>query len=195
MTSVPRIDAPTLATARLRLRPWQPDDRAWFVALRADPEVSRFLGDGQPQPAGEASAEFEWASSEWARVGLGPWAVEERSTGMRVGYVGLPLWREGAPEEAVEIGYGYARDAWGKGYATEAAAAAIRWAFEVRRLDSLVALTAPENHASQRVLAKLGFTQDGDFERPYGQRRFFKASRAAFEASPGYLAHYHAPSD
>lgn len=186
MTSVPRIDAPTLETARLRLRPWRPDDRPWYVALRADPEVSRFLGDGRPQPDDAASADFEWASSEWARVDLGPWAVEERSTGKLVGYLGLPLWREGTPEEAVEIGYGYARDAWGKGYATEAAAAAMRWAFEVRGLDSLVALTAPENRASQHVLAKLGFMRDGEVEVEYGRGAFFRVTRAAFEASPPF---------
>lgn len=188
MNAVPRIDAPTLETARLRLRPWQPDDRAWYLALRADPEVSRFLGDGRPQPDDAASADFEWASSEWPRVGLGPWVVEERSTGMRVGYVGLPLWREGTPEEAVEIGYGYARDAWGNGYATEAAAATMRWAFEVRGLHSLVALTAPENRASQHVLAKLGFTRDGEAAGQHGPRSFFRVTRADFEASPPFQA-------
>ncbi len=184
VTSLARVNAPTLETARLRLRPWQPDDLAWYVALRADPEVSRFLGDGRPQPHDAASADFEWASAEWARVGVGPWAVEERSTGMRVGYCGLPLWREGTPDEAVEIGCGYARDAWGKGYATEAAAAAMRWAFEARGLDSLVALTSPENRASQHVLGKLGFTRDGDAEGQHGRGAFFRVTRAAFEASP-----------
>lgn len=188
MTSVPRIDAPTLETARLRLRAWQPGDLAWFVAVRADPEVSRFLGDGRPQSAGEASTYFEWGHAEWARIGLGGWAVEERSTGRLVGYCGLSLWREGTPAEAVEIGYGYARDAWGKGYATEAAAAAMRWAFEVRGFDSLVALTWPENRASQQVLAKLGFTRDGEAEGQHGRRSFFRVTRAAFEASPPFEA-------
>lgn len=177
--------APTLESARLRLRAWQRDDLAWYAALRADPEVSRFIG---PQSAGEATTDFEWATSEWARVGLGPWAVEERWTVMRVGYIGLPVWREGTAEEAVEIGYGYARDAWGKGYATEAAAAVVRWAFEARGLDSLVASTSPENRASQHVLEKLGFTRDGEAEGQHGLGAFFRVTRANFEASPAFEA-------
>ncbi len=123
------------------------------------------------------------------RVGarrLGGWAVEERSTGLPVGYCGLPLWREGTPEEAVEIGYGYARDAWGRGYATEAAAAAMRWAFEARDVDSLVAFTARENHASQHVLAKLGYAPQGEVETQHGRASFFRVTRAAFEASTAY---------
>jgi RimJ/RimL family protein N-acetyltransferase len=188
VTSVPRIDAPTLETARLRLRAWQPEELAWYLALRADPEVSRFLGDGHPESASEARISFEWGIAAWARLGLGGWAIEERSTWILVGYCGLPLWREGTPEEAVEIGYGYARDAWGKGYATEAAAAAMRWAFEVRGFDALVALTSPENRASQRVLAKLGFTRDGEAEARYGRGPFFRVTRPAFEASPPFQA-------
>ncbi len=188
MTSAPRFDPPTLETTRLRLRPWHPDDREWYVALRADPDVARYLGDGHPQPTAARRADFERACAEWTRIGLGPWAVEERSTGIRVGYCGLPLWREGTPEEAVEIGYGYAPDAWGRGVATEAAAAAMRWAIEVRGVPFLVALTWPENLASRHVLAKLGFAYEGHVDTGHGPRSFFRVSRAAFEASPGCRA-------
>ncbi|MFN8639898.1 MAG: GNAT family N-acetyltransferase [Dehalococcoidia bacterium] len=185
---------PTIETPRLRLRPWQPEDLAWYAALRADPEVSRFLGDGHPQSPSDARAVFERTIAEWGRVGLGPWAVEDRFTRERVGYCGMPIWREGTSEEAVEIGYGYARDAWGRGYATEAGAAAMRWAFEVRGCESMVALTWPENVASQHVLAKLGFRRDGDVETQDGRRSFFRVSRADFEASPGFRSN-RAPSD
>ena len=188
MTSIRRVDAPTLETRRLRLRPWELEDRAWYVALRADPRVSRFLGDGHPQPAHEASSDFEWAHAEWARTGLGGWAVQERSTRALVGYLGLPLWRRGTPEEAVEVGYGYAFGAWGKGYATEAAAAAVRWTLETTGLDSLVALTSPEHFASQRVLAKVGFTRHGDADGQHGRAAFFRVTRASFEASPAFEA-------
>lgn len=183
MTDVRRKDAPTLETTRLLLRAWRPEEIAWYVALRADPEVSRFV---HPQSAGEVGADFDWAIAEWARTGIGGWAVEEHSTGILVGYLGLPLWRKDTPKEAVEIGYGYAREAWGKGYATEAAAAALRWAFEVRALDSLVALTAPENHASQHVLSKVGFRRDGEAEGQHCRALLFRLARADFEASWGF---------
>jgi RimJ/RimL family protein N-acetyltransferase len=188
VTSVPGIDVPTIETARLRLRGWQPDDVAPYTAMRADPEVARYLGNGQPQTAAEVRAGLEWGLGEWARLGLGRWAVEERSNGTFVGYCGLLLWREGTSEEVGELGYGYAREAWGKGYATEAAAAAMHWGFEVGGHDSLVALTWPENRASQHVLAKLGFTPEGEADGQYVRLSFFRVTRAVFEASPPFRA-------
>jgi RimJ/RimL family protein N-acetyltransferase len=169
---------PTLETARLRLRAWQPADLEPYVAMRADPEVSRYHGDGRPQSASKAETGLEWA-----RLGLGRWAVEKRATGSLIGCCGLVLWREGTPEEAGKLGYGFARDAWGKGYGTEAGAAAMHWAFDERGFSELVALTWPENAGSQHVLAKLGFEQDGEADGQYLSMSFFRVRRAAFAAS------------
>jgi RimJ/RimL family protein N-acetyltransferase len=176
---------PTLKTPRLLLRAWQPSDFWPYAAMRADPEVARYLGNGEPQSEAEVRTVLEWGASEWARLGMGRWAVEQRASRAFIGYCGLLLFHEGEADEACELGYGYARHAWGHGYATEAGAAALRWAFEERGYEDAVALTWPENVASQHVLAKLGFVSAGEADGQYRRLRLFRVTRAAFEASPG----------
>lgn len=155
----PRI--PTVATERLTLRAFTPADRAAYAALRADPEVVRYL------PGGEALVPFaqEIADSRIAAFrdgwseGYGVWAVEETATGTFVGQAGLASMERSAE---VEVLYALTRPFWGRGYAREAAAAALRFGFEAVGLPRIVAFVVPENVASTRVLAAVGLKPTGD---------------------------------
>ena len=154
---------PELTTDRLILRRWRPEDRAPFAAMNADPEVMRHVGDGSPLTGDESDALVDRIESGFDQHGFGLWAAVERESDRFVGFVGLAV-PTFLPEilPAVEIGWRLARYAWGRGYATEGARAAARFAFEEAGLDRIVSICHPDNAASLRVMDKLGMEFDRD---------------------------------
>ncbi len=166
-----RVDIPTLTTPRLILRAPDPiTDLDYMAAYNADAEAMRFIGDGSVQGREDARVALEGFVAEWDRWGHGRWTVALRSTGVPIGNCGFVRWREGEEDERPELASGFVREAWGRGYATEAARAALRWAFTTLPFDQVVALTHPANVASQRVLAKLGFAAVGEVVPSHGRR-------------------------
>lgn len=144
--TVPRVE-----TERLLLREWRDDDLDAFAEMSGDPEVMRFLGGAQSRI--ETWTRMAMHSGHWALRGYGNWAVERRADGVLVGRAGL--WNpEGWP--GLEVGWKFARSAWGHGYATEAARAAIDWAWAELEIPDLISIIEPENLASVRVAEKLG---------------------------------------
>ena len=167
----PPVDIPTLRTGRLVLRaPDPPGDLDYMAQYNADAAAMRYIGDGSVRTREEAKAGLEGFVAEWARCGHGRWTVALRENGEAVGNCGFVRWREGEADERPELAYGYLRAAWGRGYATEAATAALTWAFAALPFDEVVALTHPDNAASQHVLAKLGFAVVGDVVPAHGRR-------------------------
>ena len=165
MTDLDRIRE--LFTERLRLRQWVDADRAPFAALNADPEVMRYF----PAPLDEAAsnAYVDRIREHFAEHGYGLWAVETRHDGRFIGYVGLwPVGFDADFTPAVEIGWRLASQAWGRGYAPEAAEAAAADGFERLGLHEIVSFTAVGNAPSRRVMEKLGMTRDSDedFDHP-----------------------------
>ena len=150
---------PTLATDRLLLRAFEPRDESAYLAMMADPEVTRFLGDGRPLNEADAWRQLALILGHWTLRGFGLWAVEERATGELVGRVGC---LEPAGWPGFEIGWVLARPFWGKGYATEAARAALQFARDVLERDRIISLIRPGNDASIRVAEKLGAAPDGE---------------------------------
>ncbi len=140
-----------LETERLILRQWAAKDFAPFADYFADEETARYVG-------GVADRDQAWRRmasqiGHWVLLGFGYWAVEEKGNGIFAGCVGL--WRSpGWPE--LELGYWLVPAAWGKGYATEAGAAARDFAWEVVKAETLVSYIAPENEPSKRVAERLG---------------------------------------
>jgi [ribosomal protein S5]-alanine N-acetyltransferase len=157
-----------LTTPRLRLRPFTPADRAAIHAVYADAEVMRHVGHGPHRSAADTDAALQAFDRMLASRGISFLAVEERATGRLIGDAGLyPV--EGA-EDDVELGYTLARDAWGRGYATEAAGALIEYARTALSAARVVATVDPANAASRRVLEKVGMTASGErvaYVRPH----------------------------
>ncbi|WP_461023593.1 GNAT family N-acetyltransferase [Thalassiella azotivora] len=154
-------------TARLLLRPWRDDDRDPFAAMNADPRVmEHFVA---PSTREGSDAFVDRIRQRWDDDGYGLWALERLDTGAFIGFTGLAPARFEAPfTPAVEVGWRLARDAWGHGFATEAATEALRFGFEDVGLTEIVSFTAVGNVRSQRVMERIGLVRDpdGDFDHP-----------------------------
>jgi RimJ/RimL family protein N-acetyltransferase len=147
-----------LETDRLLLRTFTLEDAAGVLVLSSDPEVMRFLSPPLDQTVADAEKRVRRAMDHHARRGFGLNAVVEKATGTVLGSCGVKELEEGPH---IEIGYHFRRDAWGKGYATEAARACLRHAFEHLGLTRIVGVVNPLNLASKRVLEKIGLTYEG----------------------------------
>jgi RimJ/RimL family protein N-acetyltransferase len=143
----------TLDTQRLRLRQIKSADFDEYAALCADAEVMRYVGDRVPLSREDAWRQLAMLAGHWSLRGYGMWVVEELSSGAFVGRVGLH-YPEGWPDR--EIGWAIARPFWGRGYALEAATAALRVAFEVLEWPRVVSLIAAQNSRSIRLAERLG---------------------------------------
>jgi RimJ/RimL family protein N-acetyltransferase len=156
-----------LRTARLRLRPWAETDRLAFHALHADPAVMEFF----PSVLGpeQCDALIARNASHVREHGFGLWSVDVVGGKAFIGHVGLTRTTFDVPfTPCVEVSWMLARDAWGYGYAVEAARAVCRAAFGVLGLEQLVSFTVPGNVRSRRVMERLGMVRDPtmDFEHP-----------------------------
>ena len=157
-----------LETDRLLLRAWREADRDAFAAMSADPQVMEFF-PAELMRREECDAFVDRASAGLAERGWGWYAIEERASGAFAGVAGLaPVRFEAHFTPAVEIGWRLARAAWGKGFATEAARAAVTFGFDELGLEEVVALAVPANTRSLAVMERLGMTRDpaDDFDLP-----------------------------
>jgi RimJ/RimL family protein N-acetyltransferase len=153
------VEAPVLETERLRLRGFRASDLDAQWATMVDPEVIRFLG------AVPASREETWrkilgSPGLWALLGYGYWVIEGRESGDYLGQIGFADFkRDMSPsiENIPEMGWILARQAQGRGYATEAARAALEWADEALGRVEIVAIVSHDNEASIRIAEKTGF--------------------------------------
>ncbi|QMV17816.1 GNAT family N-acetyltransferase [Granulicella sp. 5B5] len=153
-------EAPTLETARLRLRAHTLADFPVYCTLWADPDVVRYIG-GKPNTAEELWARLLRNAGHWSLLGFGSWLVEERATGKFVGEVGLFNYQrmiEPPLGETPEIGWILSPSAHGRGYATEAVKAILAWADGRFVASEAACLIHPENAASLHVAGKCGFT-------------------------------------
>jgi ribosomal-protein-alanine N-acetyltransferase len=158
---------PSLRTDRLLLRPWRDADREPFAALNADPVVMEHFA--KPLDRAESDAFIARIQAHFAQHGFGFWAVEAPGIAPLIGLAGLARPVFEAPfTPCVEIGWRLAREHWGKGYATEAAHAAIRFGFEQLGLGEIVAFTVPGNLRSRAVMERIGMTRsaEDDFDHP-----------------------------
>jgi len=159
--------APTLRTGRLVLRPWREEDLAPFAALNADPAVMEHFP--APLSRAESDAFAARVRREMDERGFGLWAVEAPGVAPFVGFTGLAVPHFSAHfTPCVEIGWRLAHAHWGRGYAPEAARAALDHGFQQLGLAEIVSFTAVANLRSRRVMEKLGMTHDAadDFEHP-----------------------------
>lgn len=158
---------PQLRTERLVLRQWLAADLEPFAQLNADAEVMRYFPGVLTQEQSDALATTIRRAIE--EQGWGLWAVEVAGGPHFIGFVGLnePTF-EAHFMPAIEVGWRLAREHWGRGYASEAAAAAVEFGFSVLGLEEIVAMIGTGNRRSQRVAERLGMTRDpaDDFDHP-----------------------------
>ncbi|WP_412029600.1 GNAT family N-acetyltransferase [Deinococcus yunweiensis] len=156
--------APTLTTPRLILRPHRADDLESCVELWQDPVVTRHTS-GRPLSRQDVWTRLLRHPGHWALLGFGYWVAQERETGRFVGEVGLGRWKRdllaGHPElDAIpEAGWVTLPWAHGRGYAHEAVAAALAWRDAHVDGDETFCIISPENAASLRLAARVGFMQ------------------------------------
>jgi RimJ/RimL family protein N-acetyltransferase len=156
-----------IETERLLLRPWKDADRAPFIAMSADPAVMDTLGGVLSEA--EADGYVDNNRRRLAIFGFCRWAIERREDGAFIGAVGLAPIHHSLPLPAgFEMGWRLVRDAWGQGYATEAARAAIADGFQRGGLTEVFAFTSQPNLRSQAVMERVGMTRTAtlDFEHP-----------------------------
>ncbi len=157
MTAPTRVETPRL----VMLVP-SPDEAGEILERYAsDPEVTRYLGWPTHQAVADTEGFISFSTAQWEREGMGPYLIRARETGVLLGSTGLGLANTGQADNThrAMTGYVLARDAWGKGYATESLRAMVGVAQTIGIL-TLSALCHPEHQASVRVLEKGEFARD-----------------------------------
>ena len=171
-----------LRTERLLLRQWRESDLDPFAAMMSNPDVTRYLGDGQPTDRMGAWRGIAVFIGHLALRGFSHYALELLETGEFVGRAGL--WMpEGWP--ALEIGWAIAPAHQGRGYATEAGRAAQRVAWEELRAERLISLVHPDNAASAAVARKLGGTLGSEIDFRGVRALVFEYQRPRSTVTPG----------
>jgi len=157
--------APELESDRLVLRRFLPEDHLLFAELNADPTVMQYFP--AVLDAAEALAFQQRIDLHFERHGFGFWAVSPRGSTALVGLVGLNVPQfEAHFTPCVEIGWRFRPSYWGRGLATEAAQACLRYAFGPLGLGEIVAFTTVTNARSERLMVRLGMERDGEFLHP-----------------------------
>jgi RimJ/RimL family protein N-acetyltransferase len=155
-----------LETDRLLLRVPTVQDAEAVAEAMADEEVMRFIGLGTTSSFDQSRAHVEWMQEAWSKDGFGAFIVVRKADAATLGHVGLfawdpTIWRPGMRSDIghnaeIELGWMLSRDAWGCGYASEAAAVARDWALSELRPRRLISLIHPQNDRSKRVATKIG---------------------------------------
>jgi RimJ/RimL family protein N-acetyltransferase len=156
-----------IETERLILRAPEDRDREQIAALNGDPQVGAWLSRALSRE--ESDAMVDRILAEIAEHGFGFWAAERKADGAVIGLTGLlAMGADLPPGPALEVGWRLTPSAWGQGYATEGALAAVAWGFANRDALEIVAITAESNLASQAVMRRIGMTPEPwrDFDHP-----------------------------
>jgi RimJ/RimL family protein N-acetyltransferase len=150
---------PDIETRRLRLRTHTKEDADAHLRIVADPEFRwHFPTSFQPTRDGVLVGLGRFIE-HWHQFGFGVWAAELKGEGRVVGYCGL---RRLMPSDEIELLYGFDREHWRAGLATEAASAALRYGFEEMGFERVMAITLPSNTGSRRVLERCGLRYERD---------------------------------
>jgi RimJ/RimL family protein N-acetyltransferase len=174
-----------LTTERLALRRFTPGDLDWLAGLYSDPDVTRYLGGVKDRAKTEALLNTRILQYYDEHPGLGIWMTVERATGTCLGFCLLNHIRG---ESIIQVGFALAKSAWGQGFGTEMASAVLRYGFDELKLPSIAGMASLRNHASQRVLLKIGLERRGERAFPHpdyapeGSMAWFERDAADWQA-------------
>lgn len=152
-----------LETERLILRPFVEEDIEPTYQMNLDPAVTKYTGDGGVVDQAEIERRItEDVMGDYQKYGFGRLAVILKTKNTFIGFCGLKFLDD---LDEVDLGYRFNRDHWGQGFATEAGKVCLDFGFEKLKLSQIIGLVLPENIASIRVLDKLGFRFEKEFEQ------------------------------
>ncbi len=160
-------------------------DLDWFAVLYGDTDVTRYLGGTKTRSQVEEMFRARVTGYYDANPGLGIWMTIERASGRPVGF---HLLNHIYGESIIQVGYGLATHAWGRGYATEMASAVLRYGFADLQLENIAGMADQDNLASLRVLEKIGLERRGERTFPHpayataGPLAWFEGTRNAWLA-------------
>lgn len=158
---------PEIETAYLRLRiPSAADIDSYYDHIHSDPDVMRYLPGGVPRSKDRTATTLAIVIEHWHRYGFGVWSVELKEAAGLIGHCGLSRIPEA--DGTVELAYAFGKAFWGRGFASQAARASLRYGFEELGLPEIIAVAVPENVGSQRVMEKIGMSCQGITDRFYG---------------------------
>jgi RimJ/RimL family protein N-acetyltransferase len=174
-----------IETERLRLRPFTWDDLPETMRQRSNPDVVRYLGGTAMQTPEFVEQRLRFYMDCRERYGFSASPAIRKSDGVFLGWGGLqPLEETGE----IEVGYGFDKPYWGLGYATELAAAWLRYGFETARLARIVAVANPENIASRHVMEKLGMRYEKNAVHYKSDCVVYAITRDEFKPRAGFYA-------
>jgi len=156
-----------IETQRLRLTRWQPSDAVAFRPIAQDPEVMRYVNNGEPWSAGKVREFIARQMRHAAQNGFCFWKIQRKPDGRLIGLCGLQALRLGCRWE-VEIGWWLTPRYWGRGLASEAASAVMKFALKNLPVERIVAIAIAENYASRRIMEKIGMR----YERTISHKEF-----------------------
>jgi ribosomal-protein-alanine N-acetyltransferase len=174
---------PLIETERLMLRMFEADDLDAAFVLFNDGDVQKYLSPANRRTREQLQFTLESLASRWQERGFGIWCVCEKGSKKMIGYSGFQ-YLDNTPQ--VEILFGYLKDSWGNGFATEAANACLRFGFEEVRCSKICAATHPENLASRCVLEKIGMVFDKKSEHYRMDSMTFAVSRDEYTPSKDF---------
>ncbi|MFT5647536.1 MAG: ribosomal-protein-alanine N-acetyltransferase [Aureispira sp.] len=169
-----------IETERLILREVNDLDQEGLFDLDSKPEVHQYIGTKPLIHIDQALDVVRRLQSQYKKNGIGRWAVIDKLSQEFLGWSGLKLWDEPLNNQypIYELGYRFIPKYWGKGYATESAKAWVDYAFELLNVNTLYAITDPENINSKRVLQKVGFIEGTPFNFEGEQVSWFELPKS-----------------
>lgn len=170
---------PLIETERLLLRMFRAEDLDTVYHLFSDADVQKHLSVENKRTREQLKVTLKNLVSRWDERGFGVWCVTEKKTDEIVGYCGFQYFDD-MPE--VEIIFAFLKNFWGKGFATEAAKACLRYWFEELTSDEMFAATSPKNFASLRVLEKIGMSYVGQSAHYRMELVTYSTSRSKYRA-------------
>lgn len=168
-----------IKTNRLILTELSTTHLGGMFELESDALVHQFVGQRPVSNREEALAVINHVESQYSKFGIGRFAVIEKATGDFIGWCGLKYITENINGHSnyYDLGYRILRRHWGKGFATESSIASLEYGFNAFGLNEIYAAAHVENHASIRILLKLGFRQTGVFQYDGSEHFWFELKK------------------
>jgi ribosomal-protein-alanine N-acetyltransferase len=167
-----------IETNQLRLRHFRPNDADELYRIYSNPDLFKYMSNEKSIGWQETRAVINSLIENWQQYGFGVWAVIYKRNQNLIGHCGLKFLEN---TSEIQLGYLLLKSYWGRGLGTEAATAALKYGFEVAKLERIVAIAKPENIASRRVMEKVGMKYEKNAYYYDNDVVYYSISRKAYQ--------------